>query len=216
MIKIIIAEKHQIIREGLKLILKEEPDFEIVEEAQTIVQVKEEIGKIPCDILMLDIDMAGNNSLTLINELKSIQPKLPILALSIQPADKRTLRLLKSGIAGYLCKDSASKELATALRRIHQNGRYLSVALSEQLAFNIIPEKKIKPHEQLSTREMETMYLLVSGKRVKDIAEELALSISTVFTYRCRIFEKLDINNNIELMHYALSNNLIEVNNSFN
>jgi len=216
MIRIIIADKHQIIREGLKMILKAEPDLLVTDEAQTETQVREKIHNSTSDILLLDMDMAGRNGIELINEIKRINPKIPILALSIHPEDKQALRILKSGASGYLCKDSASNELVLAIRKIHTHGRYLSESLSEQLAFSIIPEKKLKPHEQLSNRELETMYMLVSGKRVKDIASELALSISTIFTYRCRIFEKLDINNNVELMHYAINNNLIEVNNSYN
>ena len=215
MIRIIIADKHQIIREGLKMILKAEQDLVVVAEAQTETQMKDKIRNIPSDILLLDMDMSGRNGIELINEIKRINPKLPVLALSIHPGDKQSLRILKSGASGYLCKDSAYDELVIAIRKIHTHGRYLSESLSEQLAFSIMPEKKPKPHEQLSNRELETMYMLVSGKKVKDIAAELALSISTVFTYRCRIFEKLDINTNVELMHYAINNNLIELNNSY-
>jgi DNA-binding NarL/FixJ family response regulator len=208
MIRIIIADNHQIIREGLKMILKAETDLLVMDEAQTGAQVLEKIQNSNCDILLLDMDMPGRNGFELINDVKKINPKLPILALSIHPEDKQALRILKSGASGYLCKDSASAELVIAIRKINTHGRYLSESLSEQLAFNIMDEKKAKPHEQLSTRELETLHLLVSGKKVKDIATELALSISTVFTYRGRIFEKLDINSNVELMHYAINNNL--------
>src|SRR5659263_317768 len=216
MIRIIIADKHQIIREGLKMILKAESDLVVTDEAQNETQLREKIQNSPSDILLLDMDMVGRNGIELINEIKKINPKLPILALSIHPEDKQALRILKSGASGYLCKDSAYNELVIAIRKIHTHGRYLSESLSEQLAFSIMPENKPKPHESLSNRELETMYMLVSGKKVKDIAAELALSISTVFTYRCRIFDKLDINNNVELMHYAIKNNLIELNNSYN
>ncbi len=208
MIRIIIADNHQIIREGLKMILKTETDFQVMDEAQTGAQVLEKIQNSDCDILLLDMDMPGRNGFELINDVKNVNPKLPILALSIHPEDKQALRILKSGASGYLCKDSATDNLVIAIKKIYTHGRYLSESLSEQLAFNIMPEEKAKPHEQLSNRELETMYLLVSGKKVKDIAAELALSISTVFTYRGRIFEKLNINNNVELMHYAINNNL--------
>ena len=216
MIKIIIADKHQIIREGLKMILNAESSFIVIDEAQTEVQVRDKIQHVSCDILLLDMDMAGKNGIEFINELKRLQPKLPILALSIHPEDKQALRFLKAGASGYLCKDSACNELVIAVKKILSHGRYLSEALSDQLAFNYIPENKTKPHEQLSNRELETMYLLVAGKKVKEIANELALSISTVFTYRGRIFDKLEINNNVELMHYAINNNLIELNSSYN
>lgn len=208
MIQIIIADNHQIIREGLKMILKAETDLQVLGEAQTSEQVLEKIQNNDCDILLLDMDMPGRNGIELINDVKKTNPKLHILALSIHPEDRQALRILKSGASGYLCKDSATDNLVIAIKKIYTHGRYLSESLSEQLAFNIMPEEKAKPHEQLSNRELETLHLLVSGKKVKDIAAELALSISTVFTYRGRIFEKLNINTNVELMHYAINNNL--------
>ena len=125
MIRIIIADKHQIIREGLKMILKAEPDLVVVAEAQTEAQVREKIQNSTFDILLLDMDMAGRNGIELINAIKKINPKLPILALSIHPEDKQALRILKSGASGYLCKDSAYDELVIAIRKIHTHGRYL-------------------------------------------------------------------------------------------
>ena len=133
-----------------------------------------------------------------------------ILVLSIHPEDKFALRTLKSGASGYLCKDTALEELVVAIRKVHSKGRYLSTTLAEQLAFDYMPEKNQLPHEQLSNREQEIMVMLASGKKVKDIAADLQLSISTVFTYRVRIFEKLKIKNNVELTHYALNNKLVD------
>jgi DNA-binding NarL/FixJ family response regulator len=211
MIRIIIAESHQIIREGLKLILKNESDFMIIAEAQNWIQVLQTMQNHIFDLLLLDIDMPGKKGLELINELKEINPQMPVLALSIHPEDKFALSVLKAGASGYLCIDSAFDELVTAIRRIYIHGRYLSETLMDQVAVNIMPVNKSKPHEQLSNRELETMYMLVSGKRVKDIANELALSMSTVFTYRCRVFEKLKIKNNVQLIHYAIDNELIEM-----
>jgi len=193
------------------MILKNESDFKVVAEAQNAIELLQKIQNYACDILLVDMDMPQRKGTELISELKMINPKLPILALSIQPEDKLTLSILKAGASGYLCKDSAFDELVIAIRKINSHGRYLNEALTDQLVFNIISQKQNKPHEQLSNRELETMYMLVSGKRVKDIAAELALSISTVFTYRGRIFEKLSIKTNVELMHYAINNELIEM-----
>jgi len=211
MIKIIIAEYHQIIREGLKMILQPESDLKVVAEAHNGPEVLQKILNYSCDILLLDMDMHNQKGIELINDLKKIKPQLPILALSIHPEDKNALRILKAGASGYVCKDTASVNLVTAIRKIHTSGRYLSSSLVDQLAFDIMPVKHAKPHEQLSGRELETMHLLVSGKRVKDIAEELDLSISTVFTYRGRIFDKLAIKTNVELMHYAINHELVEL-----
>ena len=210
MIKVFIVDDHEIIREGLKKILKEESDLVFVGEAQNGDEVLQNIQDIDCDIMLLDMNMPGRSGLELLSDIKSLKPQLHILVLSIHPEDKFALRTLKSGASGYLCKDTALEELVVAIRKVHSKGRYLSTTLAEQLAFDYMPEKNQLPHEQLSNREQEIMVMLASGKKVKDIAADLQLSISTVFTYRVRIFEKLKIKNNVELTHYALNNKLVD------
>jgi len=210
MIKIFIVDDHEIIREGLKKILKEESDLIVVGEAQNGDEVMQHIKDIDCDIMLLDMNMPGRSGLELLGDIKAIKPQLHILVLSIHPEDKFALRTLKSGASGYLCKDTALEELVVAIRKVHTKGRYLSTTLAEQLAFDFMPEKDQLPHEQLSNREQEIMVLLATGKKVKDIAADLQLSISTVFTYRVRIFEKLKIKSNVELTHYAIANKLVE------
>lgn len=212
MIKIFIADYHKIIREGLKLILKVETDLTVVGEAHSALELQQKISTHTCDILLLDMDMPEKSGIELIGDIKKKHPKLKILALSMKAEDRHAFRILKSGAVGYLCKDSVYEELVTAVRRIHTNGRYLSERLREQLANSIASENQVKPHEQLSNRELETMFLLAAGKKVKEIAEELTLSVSTIFTFRARIFEKLEIKSNAELMRYAISNNLIDLN----
>jgi len=210
MIKVFIVDDHEIIREGLKKILKEESDLVVVGEAQNGAELLEKIPNIDCDIILLDMNMPGRNGLDLLGDLKNLNPKLHILVLSIHPEDKFALRTLKAGASGYLCKDTALEELVVAIRKVYNKGRYLSTTLAEQLAFDIMPEKDQLPHELLSNREQEIMVMLASGNKVKDIAAELQLSISTVFTYRVRIFEKLNIKNNVELTHYAIFNKLVD------
>jgi|SRR5665647_162728 len=212
MIKVFIVDDHEIIREGLKKILKEESDFVVVGEAQDGVDALDKIQKpdFDCDIMLLDMNMPGRSGIDLLSDLKILKPKLSILVLSIHPEDKFALRTLKAGASGYLCKDTALDELVVAIRKIYTKGRYLSPTLAEQLAFDVVPEKDALPHEQLSNRELEIMFMLATGKKVKDIAAELTLSISTVFTYRVRIFEKLKVKNNVELTHYAMTNKLVE------
>jgi len=154
--------------------------------------------------------MPGRSGLELLTDIKELKPNIHILVLSIHPEDKFALRTLKAGASGYLCKDTALDELVIAIRKVYTKGRYLSANLAEQLAFDYMPDKSQLPHETLSNREQEIMFLLVAGKKVKDIAKDLGLSISTVFTYRVRIFEKLNIKSNVELTHYAISNKLVE------
>jgi len=210
MINVYIVDDHEIIREGLKKILREESDIRVVGEAQNGDEVLQNIKNIECDIMLLDMNMPGRSGLDLIGDLKELKPAMHILILSIHPEDKLALRTLKSGASGYLCKDTALDELVIAIRKIYVKGRYLSTTLAEQLAFDFLPDKNQLPHETLSNREQEIMFMLVAGKKVKDIAAELQLSISTVFTYRIRIFEKLQIKSNVELTHYAINNKLVD------
>ena len=210
MINIFIVDDHEIIREGLKKILREEPDLKVVGEAQNGDEVLKNIKNIDCDIMLLDMNMPGRSGLELLSDIKEMKPNLHVLVLSIHPEDKFALRTLKAGASGYLCKDTALDELVIAIRKVHTKGRYLSTNLAEQLAFDYMPDSNQLPHETLSNREQEIMHLLVSGKKVKDIAKDLELSISTVFTYRVRIFEKLSIKSNVELTHYALNNKLVD------
>ncbi len=209
MVRILIVDDHEIIREGLKKILKEESDILVVGEAQDGDDALRKIRNVNCDIILLDMNMPGRSGIDLISDLKGIKPHVHILVLSIHPEDKFALRTLKAGASGYLCKDTALDELVIAIRKISTKGRYISANLAEQLAFDIIPDDTNLPHESLSAREYEIMQKLAAGKKVKDIATELELSVSTVFTYRSRIFEKLLVKSNVELTHYAILNKLI-------
>jgi len=209
MIKVFIVDDHEIIREGLKMILKEESDIVVVGEAQNGAQAMDKIRKVDCDIMLLDMNMPGRNGIELLMDLKALRPKIHFLILSIHPEDKFALKTLKSGASGYLCKDTALEELVIAIRKIQSKGRYISSALAEQLAFDVIPESETDPHDLLSNREREILIKIASGIKAKDIAEELGLSISTVFTYRLRIFEKLNVKNNVELTHYAIEKKLV-------
>jgi DNA-binding NarL/FixJ family response regulator len=209
MIKVFIVDDHEIIREGLKMILKEESDIVVVGEAQNGAQAIDKIRKVDCDIMLLDMNMPGRNGIDLLMDIKALRPKLHILVLSIHPEDKFALKTLKSGASGYLCKDTALEELVVAIHKINSKGRYISTSLAEQLAFDVIPESDADPHDLLSNREREILIKIASGIKAKDIADELGLSISTVFTYRLRIFEKLNVKNNVELTHYAIEKKLV-------
>jgi len=210
MIKIFIADDHELVREGLKKILKEEHDIKVVDEADNGDEVLDKIQKIECDIILLDMNMPGKSGLDLIKELKTKLPNLHILVLSIYPEEKYALRSLKAGASGYITKDSAIEELVSAIRRIHDRGRYVSATLADKLASQIDSNSDLLPHERLSDRELQIMCMIASNKSVKEIANELYLSISTVNTYRSRIQEKMNMKTDIELTHYAIYNNLVE------
>lgn len=208
MIRVFIVDDHEIIRQGLKMILKEAPDLTVVGEAVDGNEALKKLRTAECDVLVLDMNMPGKSGIELLTEIKALRPKLHILVLTIHPEDKFALKTLKAGASGYLCKDTALEELEVAIRKIYNKGRYISNTLAEQLAFEVVPDNRAL-HEQLSRRENEILVKIASGMKVKDIANELNLSISTVFTYRLRIFEKLNIKGNVELTHYAIEHKLI-------
>jgi DNA-binding NarL/FixJ family response regulator len=208
MIRVFIVDDHEIIRQGLKMILKEAPDLTVVGEAADGNEALKKLRTAECDVLVLDMNMPGKSGIELLTEIKALRPKLHILVLTIHPEDKFAVKTLKAGASGYLCKDTALEELEVAIRNIYNKGRYISNTLAEQLAFEVVPDNRAL-HEQLSRRENEILIKIARGMKVKDIAAELNLSISTVFTYRLRIFEKLNVKSNVELTHYAIEHKLI-------
>lgn len=210
MLKIFIADDHAIVREGLKKILKDEFDLKVVGEAQNASEVLEKIRHMACDILLLDMNMPGRSGLDLIKELKTLYPKLPILIVSIHPERRFALRALKAGASGYVTKDSALEELVNAIRKVSSRGKYISASLAEHIAFEIGSNSDHLPHENLSDRELQVLCMLASNKRVKDIANELSICVSTVSTYRSRILDKMNMKTDLEIALYAKENNLVD------
>ena len=210
MINIIIVDDHPIVRQGLKQILSEEPDMAMFGEAQNSQEVLELIRKQEWDVVVLDITMPGSGGLDVLKEIKHERPKLPVLILSIHPEDQYAVRALKAGASGYLNKESAPEELVRAIRKILRGGKYVSSALAEKMAFNLDMEAGKPLHETLSDREYQVLLMIASGKTTSEIAEEMALSVKTVSTYRARILEKMKMKSNVDLTSYVIKNNLID------
>ncbi len=210
MINILIADDHELIREGLKKILKKEADMEVLGEARNAQEVFDQVKNRNLNIVLLDISMPGLSGLDVLTELKQNYPKLPVLILSMHPEDRFAVRALKAGAAGYVTKDSAVSELVKAIRKVVTGSKYVSVRLAEKLADELEKGNDKPPHETLSDREFQVMRMVAAGKKISEIAEELSLSISTVNTYRTRILEKMQMETNIELTRYAIENHLIE------
>jgi two-component system, NarL family, invasion response regulator UvrY len=209
MINILIADDHIMVREGLIKILKSESDMNVVGEAKNSQEVFDSIKKSP-DIVLLDISMPGMSGLEILDTLKRDHPSLPILILSMHPEDRFALRAFKAGAAGYITKGSAVEELVQAIRKIVGGGKYVTPTLAEKFARDLVIDHAKLPHEMLSNREFQIMRMIATGKKIGAIAEELALSPSTVNTYRARILEKMEMQNNAELTRYAIENQLIE------
>ena len=209
MIRVLIADDHTVVRQGLKQILSEDPQLTVVGEAVDGNEVLTALETLKVDALVLDITMPGRNGLDVLKEVKRKRPTLPVLVLSMHPEDQFAIRILRAGAAGYITKESAPEELVGALRKVCSGGKYVSPQLAEKLAVFIEDETTRPPHEKLSDREFEVLRMLALGKTVTEVAEELLLSVKTVSTYRSRVLEKMKMTSNADLTRYALQNELM-------
>jgi two-component system, NarL family, invasion response regulator UvrY len=210
MIKIIIADDHPIVRAGMKQIISEAADMSVADEAGDGRQLLHKTRTENFDVVILDITMPHIDGLDVLKQLKIEKPKVPVIILSIHPESQYALRVLKAGASGYVTKTSAPEELINAIRKVNRGGKYISPTIAEKLAFQLEADFEELPHEVLSDREYQVLCMLASGKTVTEIADELALSVKTVSTYRSRILEKMDMKNNAELIHYAVQNKLVD------
>ncbi len=209
MIRIMIADDHAILREGLKNLICREPDFEIVAEASTGSELMSLMGKTPCDVVVLDITMPDMNGLDVLKWVKNHHSAVRVLILSMHSEDQYAFRALKAGAEGYLTKGSEPSLLFDALRRIHSGGKYISPHLGERLASALRKEGPRFPHELLSDREFLVFREIASGRTVSEIASKLNLSIKTISTYRTRVLSKMSLHTNSQLTRYAMENGLI-------
>ena len=208
--KIIIADDHELIREGLKKVLVKNSEIEVVAEAASSWELLEILSKKEVDIVVLDISMPGKSGLETLRDIKNYYPKVKTLILSMHPEERFAIRALKSGASGYLSKQSAAKELENALLKIMHGGKYISNAVAEQLALEIETPSDKALHEKLSNREFEIMIKISLGKSVSDIADELSLSVNTITSYRTRLLQKMNMKSNAELIRYSLKNQLVD------
>jgi DNA-binding NarL/FixJ family response regulator len=164
----------------------------------------------PCDVVLLDITMPNKSGLDVLKQLHSEAPRLPVLVLSMHAEDQYAVRVLRAGAAGYLTKESAPAKLVQAIRKVVRGGKYVSTTLAEKLVYDLHSDSSKAAHEILSDREYQVLCMIASGKTVTMIAEELALSVKTISTYRVRILEKLNMRNNAELTRYAIKEGLVD------
>jgi two-component system invasion response regulator UvrY len=210
MLKILIADDHAIVRQGLKQIVTETRDMTVAGEASNGQELLNKIREGEYDVVVLDITMPVRDGMDVLRQLRSEKPRLPVLMLSIHPEEQYALRALRAGASGYLTKESAPDELVVAIRKVSSGGKYISASLAEKLAFELEFGHEQALHEVLSDREYQVLCLIASGKTVTEIAQELSLSEKTISTYRSRILEKMNMKNNAELTYYAIKNQLIE------
>jgi len=209
-IRVVIADDHTIVREGLKQLLLAASDLEVAGEARDGNEVLERVRGSDFDVLLLDMSMPGRSGMELIRQVKGEKPKLRVLVLSMHAEHQYAVRAIKAGASGYLTKDSASRELVSAIRKVAGGGAFISAEVAEALALGAMPQAEGPPHTSLSDREYQVFRLLVSGKSVSDIAAELNLSAKTVSTHKARLMEKMALNNQAELIRYAIKHRLVD------
>jgi DNA-binding NarL/FixJ family response regulator len=209
-IRIVLADDHTIVREGLKQLLLAADGLEIVGEARDGHEAMKAVREIDFDLLLLDMSMPGKSGIELIKQVRAEKPKLRILILSMHEERQYAIRAIRAGASGYLTKESATGQLVDAIRKVASGGAFISAEVAEQLALGAMPDAKGALHESLSDREFQVFRMLAEGKSVSDIAERLHLSVKTVSTHKANILQKMRMETVGDLIRYALAHRLVE------
>jgi two-component system invasion response regulator UvrY len=209
MFRILIADDHAIVRKGLRQLILEDYPTAIIEEVSNVESLIALVVKGEWDLIISDISMPGRSGLEALQQIKEINPRIPVLIMSMHPEDQYALRVFKAGASGYLSKDAVHEELMTAIRLIRNGRKFITPSIAEKLAGALDTDSDKEPHEYLSNREFDVLKMLAGGKSISEIAEQLSLSATTVSTYRARILEKTGMKTNADLTRYALEKKLI-------
>jgi DNA-binding NarL/FixJ family response regulator len=210
MIRILIADDHPIVREGVRRVLSDEADMVVEGEAETSQDALALVQSREFDVVLLDLAMPGRGGIDVLQEIRRVRPRLPVLILSVSPEEQFALRALRAGASGYVTKLTAPSELVIAIRKVVGGGRYVSSQLAERLADVAFSRTPRPAHETLSNREYQVLQLLAAGKTITRVAQELSLSVKTISTHRTRLLQKLQLSTTAELIRYALEHSLAE------
>lgn len=208
--RVLIIDDHAVVRDGVKKIFEEQPGAVLFGEASTPPEALQLARQDDWDLAVLDLSLGHQSGLEVLKDLKQIRPKLPVLILSMHSEEQYALRALKAGASGYITKDSPRAELAKAVNKVAEGGRYITSALAERLVFDLGRGSDGPLHETLSNRELEVMLLIASGKTLTEIGAQLSLSQKTISTYRARLLEKMGMKTNAELTRYTVHNKLVD------
>lgn len=210
MIRVLIADDHAIVRQGLKQILADSGSMVVVAEAENGTEAVQKVRALgdDIDVALLDVSMPGKSGIDALKMIRDEKPGLPVLILSMYPEEQYAVRLIRAGAAGYMTKESAPQELVAAIARVASGKKYISASVAEMLADEIGGSNGSSLHASLSDREYQVLLHLASGKTVSGIAEEMNLSVKTISTYRSRILGKMRLKNNAELTHYVITHQL--------
>jgi two-component system invasion response regulator UvrY len=209
-IKVFIVDDHEVVRQGLKHIISQAPDIEVIGEAENGARFLEKIPGMAVDVILMDIEMPEKNGLETLIQLKALHLDLPVIILSIFQEEQYGLRLINYGAAGYLSKTCPPEQLIDAIKKVSKGGKYITPSLSEKLVMNFGANPGKPLHETLSNREYQVFFMMASGQKLRDIASELSISINTVNAHRTNIMRKMEMGSNSELIRYALQNNLVK------
>jgi two-component system invasion response regulator UvrY len=209
-IRVLIADDHAILRRGLRGIIEETEDIEVIGEAESSAEALKHLRTTACDVVLLDISMPDRNGMDTLDIIKKEHPKLAVLMLSTHPENQYAVRALRGGASGYLTKQSAPSQLVNAIRQVATGKKYVTPAVAEELAKHVLNDSDKAPHEALSNREYQTMCKIAEGRTVTEIAEQLSLSVKTVSVYRARVLVKLGVTSNAAIANYAIKNKLVE------
>jgi DNA-binding NarL/FixJ family response regulator len=210
MIRLVIVDDHAIVRRGMRQLVAEAGDMEVVGEAADYGELAALLRTCECDVLLLDIAIPGKNGIDILKALRERYPRIRVLVLSMYPEDQYGMRSLRAGAAGYLTKGSAPEKLLEAIRQVAAGRRFITPQFAETLAASVAEPDARAPHELLSDREFQTLRLIASGRKLSEVASDLSLSPKTVSVYRARVLEKLKLRTNAELTRYAVQNGLVE------
>lgn len=208
MIRVLIADDHALIREGLRKVFRREQDIEVAAEAVNSAEAVARVRELALDVAILDFNMPGRNGLEALQQIQVLKPGLPVLILSVMPERDVVLRVFKAGAAGFVSKESAADEIVSAVRCVVAGKKYVSPAAAEHLAAGIGSPAQSMPHDALSDREFQIVHLIAAGKGTRQIAEELSLSVNTIATYRRRIFAKLGLRSDVDITRYVIEHQL--------
>ena len=209
MLKILVADDHAIVRQGVKQILADSQDMVVCDEASDGQEALDKALLNDYDVVLLDISMPGKSGLEVLRELGNQKPGLPILILTMHSEQDYAMRVLRQGASGYITKQSAPEELMAAIHRVASGGKYVSPSLAEDMVSYLKIGEEKQPHSVLSEREHQVMCMIAAGRTVKEISEQMALNTRTIRTYRSRIFKKMKVGSNAALTRYAVENRLI-------
>ena len=210
MIRIAIADDHSLIRRGVGKVVEREVDMELVAEYQNAHDLLKHFDGHHCDVLVLDLSLPDCDGLDVLDKILSLWPGVKVLILTVHSEDIYALRALKAGAYGYINKASEAEELVRSIRKIYAGRRYLTDSMAEKLAREYYQESGKAPHEKLTGREFQVFILIGQGMSVQQISELLSITINTVYTYRSRIFEKMGLQSNAQLIRYVIENKLLD------